>query len=326
MIIITGRTTKNDITVTRIDSNRYRITVYCVKGSGGGGDPLTPETLGSCIESCDTKRDPVDADNIVLHDSEDSNIAKKYSWFSVKSFFATLFAALNHTHSGVYDPTGTATGIMSTHNSSYAHASIHATNVQFNKNTPAEISALSDKSTPGNDDVILMEDSGSSPDAFSKVKLTWANLKTALGSIFSSVNHNHAMTYSAIGHNHSGVYSPVAHNHTDKITIGITIDGQGGIPTTGSKGFRVCEVSGTIANWYVVGDVSGAIQFDLKRSGSSIVGAGNKPLLNAAQRSNAAPANWTSTAIAANDELEFVVDSASTLTRATLFIQITKTI
>lgn len=109
-------------------------------------------------------------------------------------------------------------------------------------------------------------------------------------------------------------------------SFGITIDGGGGVPTTGSKGFVVIPYACTITNWYIVGDAAGSAVVDLKRSGTSIVGgSGNKPTLSSAQRANAAVASWTSTDVAANDEIEFNLDSATTVTRLNLIVEVTKT-
>ncbi len=113
-------------------------------------------------------------------------------------------------------------------------------------------------------------------------------------------------------------------SYLEKGGFGITVDGGSVTPTTGSKGYVVIPYAGTITDWYIVGDASGSAVIDVKRSGSSIVGAGNKPTLTAAQRANAAVSAWTSTTIAANDEIEFVVDSVSTVKRINLLIKVTK--
>jgi hypothetical protein len=108
-------------------------------------------------------------------------------------------------------------------------------------------------------------------------------------------------------------------------TIGITVDGQGGVVSTGSKGFVTIPYNCTITNWYVSSDVSGSIQFDIKRSGTSIVGGGgNKPLLSSAISGNAAVASWTSTSVTAGDILEWNVDSATTITNATVVLKVVK--
>tara|TARA_R110000868_G_scaffold266610_1_gene525888 strand:+ start:1470 stop:2807 length:1338 start_codon:yes stop_codon:yes gene_type:complete len=111
-----------------------------------------------------------------------------------------------------------------------------------------------------------------------------------------------------------------------KTSFGITLDGNGGVISTGSKGFITIPYIGTITNWYITSDASGSIVVDLKRSGTSIIGGGgNKPTLSSAQRANASVSGWTSTAISANDEIEFNVDSSTTVTRINLIIYITKT-
>ena len=62
----------------------------------------------------------------------------------------------------------------------------HAASGQFNQATAAEISAMTDKATPVDADVFVIEDSATTPTAFGKKKLTWSNLKTTLGSLFVS--------------------------------------------------------------------------------------------------------------------------------------------
>jgi hypothetical protein len=107
-------------------------------------------------------------------------------------------------------------------------------------------------------------------------------------------------------------------------SFGISLDGQGATISTGSKGFVTIPYDCTITNWYVVADASGSIQFDIKRSGSSIIGAGNKPALVSAQSSNAAVSGWTSTAVSAGDIIEWNVDNATTVTLVTLTLKVTK--
>lgn len=105
---------------------------------------------------------------------------------------------------------------------------------------------------------------------------------------------------------------------------GITIDGTGSVCSPGSKGFIVIPYNGTITHWYITSDQVGSATIDLKRSSTSIIGAGNKPALASAQRANAVVSGWTSTAITANDELEFNLDSCITCTRLNAIIYITK--
>lgn len=106
-------------------------------------------------------------------------------------------------------------------------------------------------------------------------------------------------------------------------SIGIQVSGSGGVISTGTKGLRACPFAGTITKWYVDATASGSIQFDIKRSGTSIIGGGgNYPLLSSASTNSATPSGWTSTAISADDVLEFTVTSATTITNATLVLKL----
>lgn len=108
-------------------------------------------------------------------------------------------------------------------------------------------------------------------------------------------------------------------------TLGITIDGGGSTPATGSKGFYTVTCPGTLTNWYLAADQSGSCAIDVNRSGTSIVGGGNTPTLSSAQSGNAAISGWTSATVSAGDIIEFKLTSATTITRVNLVIKITKT-
>lgn len=106
-------------------------------------------------------------------------------------------------------------------------------------------------------------------------------------------------------------------------TFGITVDGSGAVLTTGSKGFRYIEQNCTIIGWSVVADTTGSIVFDVKKSGVSIAGT-EKPTLSSQQsNSDTSLSTWT-TSLSLGDIIELSIDSASTITRATLTIIISK--
>ena len=107
-------------------------------------------------------------------------------------------------------------------------------------------------------------------------------------------------------------------------SIGLTLDGQGGVISTGSKGFSLPSFNGTILSWHLKGDDAtiGSIVIDIKRGGTSIVGAGNKPTISASNSASANVSGWTSTTITSGDEIEYNVDSASTFVRVNLEIKI----
>jgi putative NIF3 family GTP cyclohydrolase 1 type 2 len=156
----------------------------------------------------------------------------------------------------------------------------------------------------------------------------WATDITVTNAIAGSVTGNAAtVTTNA---NLTGDVTSVGNAATVKANLkiasfGLTVDGSGSACSTGSKGYITIPWAGTITNWYLTGDQSGSAVIDLKRSGTSIIGAGNKPTLSSAQRANAAVASWTSVAITANDEIEFNLDSCTTCARLNLVIYATRT-
>lgn len=106
--------------------------------------------------------------------------------------------------------------------------------------------------------------------------------------------------------------------------IGVTLDGQGSGISIGSKGFVTIPYACIINEWFLSANISGSIVIDVKRGGTSIIGAGNKPTLASAISGNAVVSGWTSTSIAVGDIIEWNVDSASTISNITLTIKVTK--
>lgn len=106
-------------------------------------------------------------------------------------------------------------------------------------------------------------------------------------------------------------------------SFGIVVDGAGTAITTGSKGSKYIPWDCTITGWDIRSDVSGSCVFDVKRSGTSLAGS-EKPTLSAAiSNQDLALSTWT-TSLLAGDVVEFVVDSASTITRVTATLLVTK--
>lgn len=113
-------------------------------------------------------------------------------------------------------------------------------------------------------------------------------------------------------------------------SFGVTIDGASNVIATGSKGYREIPFACTITGWTILGKESGSCVIDVKKctysnfpTTTSITGS-EKPTLSSAQKNQDTNLTTWTTAISAGDILEFVVDSASTITRVNLFIQYTK--
>lgn len=112
---------------------------------------------------------------------------------------------------------------------------------------------------------------------------------------------------------------------------GITIDGGGSPPTTGSKGYLRIPFAATIKSWTLLANVSGNAVITVKKSTyagfpttASIVASAAPTLATEQKSTDATLTGWT-TAIAAGDVLEFVVTSISTITRLHLFLELLKT-
>jgi len=113
-------------------------------------------------------------------------------------------------------------------------------------------------------------------------------------------------------------------------SLTFVVDGGGSVITTGSKGYVEVPFDGTINRVTVLGDQSGSIVVDIKKSTysgfpttSSIV-ASAPPTLSSAQKSQDSTLTGWTTAITAGDVLEYSVTSASTVTRVTVSLRVSK--
>ena len=113
-------------------------------------------------------------------------------------------------------------------------------------------------------------------------------------------------------------------------SIGITVDGAGSTPTTGSKGFIQVPFGCTITGWTMLADVSGSAQFTVKKStysgfpSTTSIVASAQPNLSSAQKNTSTTLTGWTTTITAGDVLEFNLDSATTITRVILQLKATK--
>jgi hypothetical protein len=112
--------------------------------------------------------------------------------------------------------------------------------------------------------------------------------------------------------------------------VGITIDGGGNVPGTGSKAFYQMPYDCTIVSWTMLGDVSGSAQITVKKSTyaafpttSSIV-ASAPPNLSSAQKNTSSTLTGWTTALAKGDILEFNLDSIATIARVMLALAVTR--
>jgi hypothetical protein len=115
-------------------------------------------------------------------------------------------------------------------------------------------------------------------------------------------------------------------------SFGITIDGGGSTITTGVKGYIQIPYSGTITGWSIVADQTGSCVIDVWKDtydnfpplvADSIAGSEKPTLSSAVKNQDLSLSTWT-TSVTAGDIIAFNVDSATTVTRVNLYINITK--
>lgn len=132
------------------------------------------------------------------------------------------------------------------------------------------------------------------------------------------------------------IVQPVPSNTVGTSGIGITIDGAGSVITTGTKGFIYVPYSCTITAATLLSTdaavTTGSIVIDVWNAAfgsypptvTNTITASAKPTLSSAKSSqDSTLTGWTKT-ITAGDVLAFHVDSASTVTRVTLTLTVTR--
>lgn len=125
------------------------------------------------------------------------------------------------------------------------------------------------------------------------------------------------------------------HAHTLTGSFAFRIDGAGSVIATGAKSvmFRV-PYACTITGWEIVADVSGSIVFDIWKdtyanyppTNADTITASAKPTVTTAVKATSTTLTGWTTALAAGDYLEIEVESATTITVATLILTITRTV
>lgn len=115
-------------------------------------------------------------------------------------------------------------------------------------------------------------------------------------------------------------------------SFGITIDGGGSVITTGVKGYVTIPYNCTITGWTVIADVSGSLVVDVWKDSyanypptslDSIAGSQKPTLSSSAKNQNLNVTAW-STSVNAGDVIGFSVESATSVKRVHLSINITK--
>lgn len=109
-------------------------------------------------------------------------------------------------------------------------------------------------------------------------------------------------------------------------SVTFVVDGAGIVLGTGTKNPAKIPFGGTLQGWALMAKPSGSVTLDVYRAANgaglptvSIIGTGTKPALSSAvENSSTSFTNWTSTTLAAGDNLAINVDSATTVTYVAL--------
>ncbi len=128
----------------------------------------------------------------------------------------------------------------------------------------------------------------------------------------------------------TGATGATGSNSTTARMIGVSVDGLGGVILAGQKGYLKIPYAGTLTNWTVISDQSGSIVFDVWMENApniptvtASITDSNKPTLSSQQYATSTTSGWTNS-VPANAIFGWNVDSASTVTRAILEINITQ--
>ncbi len=116
-------------------------------------------------------------------------------------------------------------------------------------------------------------------------------------------------------------------------TIGISLDGQGGVLSTGITQYSVISSPSRLVGWDLVASTTGSVVFDIWKitSGNtlptvvnSIVGA-NNPQINPGPYSGSTNlGGWSGTTLNTGDIIVYNINNVSGITKATLTLRLLK--
>lgn len=112
--------------------------------------------------------------------------------------------------------------------------------------------------------------------------------------------------------------------------VGFVVDNNGAVITTGTKGYIRIPYSGTITAWTILSTVSGSVQIDIKKCDyasyptTTSITASAKPTLSSTDKNTSSTLTGWTTSVTEGDVLEWVIDSATTVTKMWFFLELSR--
>ncbi len=186
-----------------IGSNIY----YTSKASGNLNNIVTNtnfwlynpinDKIGKDINALTAKATPVDADNIVISDSESSHILKKLTWANIKATIISSFGVMLATLTAKATPVDADTFIIADSASSNTSKKLTWANIKATiiSSFGVMLATLTAKATPVDADTFIIADSASRN---TSKKLTLGNLKTYLNTVYLNFVANDSRVATAL--------------------------------------------------------------------------------------------------------------------------------
>jgi hypothetical protein len=115
-------------------------------------------------------------------------------------------------------------------------------------------------------------------------------------------------------------------------TITFGVDGGGSVITTGTKDYLPkIPYAGTIVSWRLIAKESGSVVLDVWKTNAAVptnsntITASAKPTLSSAQLADSSTLTAWTTSVAVGDVFGFEVESATTVTKVVLVLEIQET-
>lgn len=200
---------KNDVNTS--DKLRAVGDTNTFQGMGSGSSQTSTNTIpddtwqssvAAQISGLTEKTSPADADNFVIDDSSASNAKKRITWSNIKTALSSVFyGAYSGQFNGTAEKTALANGdliVIEDSAATYAKKSVSWTNIKvflktyfdniYYGNVAGQFNATAEKTTLTNADLIIIEDSASTPTAYAKKKVSWTNIKVFLKATGAEIN------------------------------------------------------------------------------------------------------------------------------------------